>query len=259
MLLERACGRGRTWLIAHGSDPADNVAAREFERLSARRREGEPIAYLIGEREFHGVRLRVDPAVLIPRPETEVLVDEAIRRLPPSGRLLDLGTGSGAIAVAVAAARPDVSITATDRSAAALERARENGVRCLPAGRAGGAPLWLEGDWWGALRPDSPAFDLVVSNPPYIAEGDPHLSRGDLRFEPVTALVGGPDGLRAITAILSGAVGHLRPGGRVLIEHGFEQGEAVRSLAASFGLDQVHTLQDAGGRERVTAGRNPAV
>ena len=196
--------------------------------------------------------------MLIPRADTELLVDLAIRLAPDGARALDLGTGSGAIAVAVAAARPDLRIVATDLSQAALAVAAGNAEACLDAGRPGGPLRWLKGSWWAALPSGEPPFDLIASNPPYIAEGDPHLARGDLRHEPAQALASGADGLDAIREIAAGARGHLAPGGWLLVEHGFDQGPAVRALFEAAGLRQTATHRDAEGRDRVTAGRCPS-
>lgn len=259
-LLEHASGHGRSWLIAHGDEPAPAAVADCFETLATRRRAGEPLAYLTGWRAFHGLRLRVSPAVLIPRADTEVLVEQAVRRAPPGGRVLELGTGSGAIAIAVAALRPDLSICATDLSAAALAVAQGNAAHCLPgagADRAGGPLRWLVGDWWAALPAGEPPFDLIVSNPPYIASDDPHLGQGDLRHEPEQALVSGSDGLTALKVIAAGAPAHLKPGGWLLVEHGHEQGPAVRQLLGEAGLSGITTLPDAEHRDRITCGRRP--
>lgn len=258
-LLEEVSGHGRSWLIAHGDEAAPAEASGRFRELARRRREGEPLAYLLGFREFHGLRLRVSPAVLIPRADTELLVDLAIRLAPPDGRMLDLGTGSGAIAVAVAAARPDLRIVATDLSQGALAIAAGNAEACLDAGRPGGPLRWLAGSWWAALPAGEPPFDLIASNPPYIAEGDPHLARGDLRHEPAQALASGADGLAAIREIAAGARDRLAPGGWLLVEHGFEQGPAARALFEAAGLGRVASHRDAEARERVTAGRCPCV
>jgi release factor glutamine methyltransferase len=159
----------------------------------------------------------------------------------------------------VAAARPDAVVVGTDLGETALQRARDNALRNLPAERAGGSPRWLQGHWWSALPPTEASFDLIVSNPPYIRDDDPHLEQGDLRFEPLQALASGPEGLDAITEIVSGAREYLRAGGWLLVEHGFDQGQAVRSLVAATGFTGPQTLLDAEGRERVTIGRNPGV
>lgn len=267
-LAERASGRSRAWLIAHGDEPAAREALAVFEALSARRRAGEPLAYLLGEREFRGRRFMVSPAVLVPRPETERLVEAALERLPPvaasgSGspshdaarrpRVLDLGTGSGAIAVTLALERPDLEVIATDASAEALALARANAVALGAAGNV----RFAAGDWWAALPDGAPRFELIVSNPPYVADGDPHLLDPALRHEPRAALAAGARGLDAIDAIVAAAPRHLAPGGWLLIEHGHDQGAAVRERLARAGLREVATLRDLQGLERIGSGRAP--
>ena len=255
-LAERASGRSRAWLIAHGDEAAAPAEAEAFATLAARRRAGEPLAYLLGWREFRGRRFAVSPSVLVPRPETEGLVEAALARLRPAGaapRVLDLGTGSGAIAVSIALERPDAAVTATDASADALAVARAN------AAALGAPPIDFRlGDWWAALPGDAAPFDLVVSNPPYVAAADPHLLDGSLRHEPQAALAAGPDGLDAIGAIVAGAAARLVPGGWLLLEHGHDQGAAVRARLASAGFGEVATLPDLQGLERVGLGRRPA-
>jgi release factor glutamine methyltransferase len=254
-LAEHASGRPRAWLIAHGDAPAQDGAALAFEHLAARRRAGEPLAYLLGWREFHGRRFDVGPAVLVPRPETEGLVDATLERLAgvAAPRVLDLGTGSGAIAVTLALERADAIVLATDASAEALAVARANAAR-LGASRIGFAP----GDWWAALPADAPPFDAIVSNPPYIAEADPHLEDPALRHEPPAALASGPDGLDAIDTIVAGAPARLVPGGWLLLEHGRDQGPAVRARLARAGFEAVATLADLQGLDRVSLGRLPS-
>ena len=254
-LLEHASEKPRSWLIAHGDEAAPAAVAGRFRQLAGHRRAGEPIAYLTGWREFHGLRLRVSPDVLIPRADTETLVDLAIALAPPGARLLDLGTGSGAIAIAIAAARPDLAVTATDRSDAALAVARDNARSCL-AGQA--LPRLLAGDWWAALPAGEPPFELIVSNPPYIPDGDAHLVEGDLRAEPRQALASGEDGLDDLRRIVAGAPSRLTPGGHLLVEHGYDQGPAVRDLFQAAGFEAIATVVDAGQRDRVTHGRWPA-
>jgi release factor glutamine methyltransferase len=251
-LAEHASGRPRAWLIAHGDEPVEPGAAEAFAALAARRQAGEPLAYLLGWREFRGRRFAVSPAVLVPRPETECLVDAALARLPAgrAPRVLDLGTGSGAIAVSIELERPDAEVVATDASAEALAVARANAAS-LGAARV----AFRAGDWWGALPADTPPFDLVVSNPPYVADADPHLLDPALRREPRAALASGPDGLDAIDAIVAGAPSRLAPGGWLLLEHGRDQGAAVRARLAAAGFADVATLPDLQGLDRVGLGR----
>jgi release factor glutamine methyltransferase len=256
VLLERASGHRREWLIAHGDEAADAPAAGAFADLARRRRAGEPIAYLVGTREFLGRCFEVSPAVLIPRPETELLARLALERARPGASVVDLGTGSGAIAVSLVCERDDLRVAATDRSRDALAVARRNAER-LAAGALAAARLRLcAGSWWEAIGDDE-RFDLAVSNPPYVELGDPHLRQGDLRFEPQQALVSGADGLAALREIVEGAPRHLNPGAWLLLEHGFGQAAAVRALLAAAGLRDVETAPDAAGHDRVTLGCMP--
>ena len=251
LLLRHALGVSEAWLVAHADDPVDTPQAAAFHELVARRAAGEPVAYLIGTRGFHALELEVTPEVLIPRPETELLVDCALQRIPldAESAIADLGTGSGAIALAIAKARPHARVLATDASTAALAVARAN------AERLGIDNVALaQGDWCAALGEER--FDLIVSNPPYIATGDPHLQRGDLRFEPPAALASSVDGLDAIRVIVRDARVHLREGGWLLLEHGFEQGAAVRALLSAQGHVDVATVRDLEGRERVSVARS---
>ena len=238
------------WLFAHGSDPLEVRHAEVFEAFVTRREAGEPVAYLTGRQGFHALELEVAPGVLIPRPETELLVELALERISQDYAtcVADLGTGSGAIALAIASERPRSSVVAVDASADALRVARSNAQRL----RLGNVSFH-EGDWWVPLAGER--FDVVASNPPYIAEGDPHLSEGDLRFEPVLALSSGADGLDAIREIINGAPSHLTDGGWLLFEHGWEQGAAVRALLESAGFVAVTTHRDLEDRDRVTLGR----
>lgn len=252
-LMSLASGRPREWLIAHGPDLVEPALRERFEALVLRRHEGEPIAYLAGVREFHGHRFEVGPAVLIPRPETEQLVDLVIDQASPGAWVLDLGTGSGAIAVSVARARPDLHMTATDRSPESLAVARRNAQTLLGEAQASRI-AWHEGDWWSAL-PAGAAFDVIVSNPPYIAQTDPHLAQGDLRFEPHGALAAGADGLADLRTLVAGAPQYLRPGGLLALEHGWDQGAAVRGLMRAAGFVALATLRDAQQHERITLGR----
>lgn len=252
-LLAYALGRSRTWLFAHAGDAVDEADAARFLDLVRQREAGRPVAYLVGSQGFWTLDLAVTEATLVPRPETELLVELALARLPvgESARVADLGTGSGAIALALAKERPLAAVVATDASKAALAVAVGN------AERNGIDTVWFRrGDWCEALGKER--FDLVASNPPYIAEGDPHLAQGDLRFEPASALSSGVDGLDAIRAIIGAAPRHLVPGGWLLLEHGWDQGAAVRALLVDAGFVEVETARDLEGRDRVGLGRRPA-
>ncbi|UPG85024.1 peptide chain release factor N(5)-glutamine methyltransferase [Luteibacter aegosomatis] len=247
-LLAHALGVNRAWFFAHGDDvPASDAQAR-FDALVKRRAAGEPVAYIVERRDFWSLSLEVTPATLIPRPETERLVELALERLPRGGRVLDLGTGSGAIALAVAKERPDASVHAVDASEPALEVARRN------ARRLGLDVVFHHGDWFAPVAGER--FDMVVSNPPYIEEGDMHLSRGDLRFEPLSALASGADGLDDIRRIVGDALPHLSPGGWLLFEHGWNQGEAVRRLFDVTRWSDVFTATDLEERDRVSGARS---
>jgi len=257
LLLAHVLGVRRTWLIAHDDAPIDPLQRERFAAASVRLADGEPLAYVTGEREFHGLSLKVTPAVLVPRPDTETLVDWALERLgsrtPGEGpaaapRVLDLGTGSGAIALALKHRHPAAQVTAVDRDPAALAVALRN------AGRLGLDVEWLAGNWFEPVAGRS--FDLVVSNPPYIADGDPHLAA--LQHEPRGALVAGHDGLADLARIAAAAGAHLLPGGWLMLEHGWEQGAAVQELLARHGFDQLETRHDLENRPRCTAGRRIA-
>jgi release factor glutamine methyltransferase len=251
ILLCHALDKPRAWLIAHDRDILDAAQANTFTALLERRLAGEPIAYITGEREFYGLSFKVTSAVLIPRPETELLVELALARLPENRplRVLDLGSGSGAIAISIARLRPHAAVTAVDVSAAALEVAREN-ARRLDAPNV----HFMRGAWFVPLPPQD-KFDLIVSNPPYVAECDPHLALGDVRFEPVTALASGKDGLDDIRAIVAGAPSHLAPGGWLLFEHGYDQAEVCSALLRQAGFSEVAGFDDLAGITRVTLGR----
>ena len=250
LLLVHVLGRSHAWLYAHGTDVLAPGDEARFAELVARRVAGEPVAYLTGRRGFWSLDLQVGPGTLIPRPETELLVELALERLPADVpvRVADLGTGSGAIALAIASERPAARVVATDASAAALEVARAN------AGALGLSRVeFRHGDWFAPLAGER--YDLVASNPPYIADGDPHLGQGDLRHEPASALASGPDGLADLRALVGAAPVHLQPGGWLLLEHGHDQGAAVRVLLHEAAFGEVATAVDLEGRERVSLGR----
>ena len=249
ILLCEATGLSRVQLITQGDRALTPDEASRLDDLVARRLRGEPIAYIVGRREFFGLDFQVGPAVLIPRPDTELIVDLSLERLPENApRLLDMGTGSGAIAVAVAHTRPDADVTALDVSPDALAVAQANAV-------ANGARVrFLESSWFDALAAGE-TFDVIASNPPYIAAGDEHLVQGDLRFEPAGALTDHADGLSALRIIIAGSPRHLAPGGWLLLEHGYDQAAAVRALLVDAGFTDVQSWRDLAGIERVSGGR----
>jgi release factor glutamine methyltransferase len=251
ILLCHATGLSRVQLITRAEQPLDAAQAAQLNALVARRLAGEPIAYIVGKREFFGLDFAVSEAVLIPRPDTELIVELALERLPAQGRLLDMGTGSGAIAVAVAHSRPDAQVTALDVSEAALAVARQN------AAGNGARVRFLQSDWFSALAAGE-TFELIASNPPYIAAGDEHLSQGDLRFEPSGALTDFADGLSALRTIVDGSPTHLIAGGWLLMEHGYDQAAAVRALLDQGGYTEVQSWRDLAGIERVSGGRRAA-
>jgi release factor glutamine methyltransferase len=239
-------GATRGWLLAHDDAELDDAAVARFRALAARRREGVPVALLLGRQAFWSLDLALGPDTLVPRPETERLVELALERIAPDASVdvLDLGTGSGAVALAIAAERPLARVTAVDVAPGALEVARANAARLE-------LPLRLRaGDWFAAVPGER--FDLVVSNPPYLAEDDPHLPA--LRHEPRLALVSGADGFDAIARIVAGAGAALRPGGALLFEHGRDQGEGARARLREAGFADVATWQDLEGRDRVSGG-----
>jgi release factor glutamine methyltransferase len=247
ILVSHALGLSRIHLITRSEHP---LTANEAEALRAvlhRRIHGEPVAYITGEREFYGLAFAVTPDVLIPRPETELLVELALERLEPGNNVLDLGTGSGAIPVALAHARPDLNVTAVDISEAALAVAECN------ARRHHANIVFARSDWYSALP--GKTFDMIVANPPYIVEGDRHLSEGDLRFEPIDALTDHADGLSALRTIINGATQHLSCNGWLLLEHGYDQAEAVRRLLSLQGFSAVRSWKDLAGIERISGGR----
>ncbi len=254
ILLGAALGKPRSWLLAHPEQQVLDCAATDrFEAQVTRRAHGEPIAYILGEKEFWSLTLLVEPAVLIPRPETELVVERALAHLPADSRaaVLDLAAGSGAIVLAIARERPGCRVIGTDKSADAVSLAIRNAVR-----------LGLErvefhvGSWFEPVQHD--VFDLIASNPPYIAEGDSRVEPGVRRFEPHGALFSGPTGVEALSEITAGAPRHLRPGGWFIVEHGDTQGEAVRGLMRAQGFVEVTTHRDLAGRDRCSEGRRPS-
>lgn len=250
MLLSHVLGCDAAHLIAHSDDPLTAEQHAAYCKLVERRAAGEPVAYLTGEREFFGHRFSVSPAVLIPRPETEGLVERALEHVAPDRvvDVLDLGTGSGCIAISIALARPRARVRAVDCSPEALALARKN------AARLGASNVRLSSsDWFSALAGET--FDTIVANPPYVATGDPHLAEGDLRFEPGCALSAGVHGLDALRHIVAEAPAHLAADGWMLVEHGFDQAVAVRGLMQAAGFTAISSAKDLAGIERVTAGR----
>ncbi|WP_312154247.1 peptide chain release factor N(5)-glutamine methyltransferase [Lelliottia nimipressuralis] len=251
ILLEHVTGKARTYLLAFGETLLTPEQEAQLAALLARRKTGEPVAHLTGEREFWSLPLYVSAATLIPRPDTECLVEQALARLPDGPcRILDLGTGTGAIALALASERPDCQITAVDVMPDAVALAQRN------LARLGFSNVQInQSSWFSALAQHT--FEMIVSNPPYIDEHDPHLSQGDVRFEPLTALVAANDGLADIEHIITTAREHLVPGGWLLLEHGWTQGAAVRALFSAAGYASVETCRDYGGNERLTLGKKP--
>ncbi len=243
ILLAHALKCTRVQLVIRSKDALTPQQVTEVSELFMRRMQGEPIAYLTGEREFHGLRFEVTPDVLIPRPETELLVELAMEKLPKGGSVIDLGTGSGAVSVTLAHERRDAKISATDVSEAVLAVARRN------AAHHGVSLRFIHSDWYAKV---DGTFDVIVSNPPYIAAGDPHLTQGDLRFEPRSALTDDANGMMHIGAIIDGAAKHLKQGGWLLLEHGYDQAAAVRALLTRAGWQQVQSWQDLSGIERVS-------
>jgi release factor glutamine methyltransferase len=254
LLLQHLLNVNRAWLIAHQKDTLEANIHKAFRALINRRINGEPIAYILGYREFYGLKLKVTPDTLIPRPDTETLVEAALEKIEPDLPLniCDLGTGTGAIALAIAKNRSHAQVTAVDFSDKALEVARQNAqdlsiLNCQ----------FLQSDWLSALKLNgqNQKFDVIVSNPPYIEADDAHLSQGDLRFEPLSALASGKDGLDDIRTIISQAKNHLKPSGWLMLEHGYNQADSVSNLLKTAGFSEVSNARDLAGIQRVTSGR----
>lgn len=252
LLLQQVLNVNRSWLIAHESDVLDAELNGFLQALILRRLKGEPMAYILGVQEFYGLSLKVTPDTLIPRPDTETLVEATLNKISENAPndILDLGTGSGAIALAIAAHRPNASITAVDFSEAALEVAKQNAQNLNITNVE-----FLQSDWFSAL--DYQRFDVIVSNPPYIEVDDIHLSA--LTFEPQTALVAGADGLDDIRKIINDALVYLKPQGWLMFEHGYNQASLVQDLLADVGFVNIETIQDLGGNDRVTLAKNPLI
>jgi release factor glutamine methyltransferase len=252
VLMQQVLDANHAYLIVHSDQVLATGQVTKFRQFVERRAAGEPVAYITGKREFYGMAFEVTPSVLIPRPETELLVDLALERIPASraARILDLGTGSGAVAIAIAKHRRLAHVTAVDISpdAAAIARAnmRRHEVDNLSI---------VEGDWFGGVAGE--IFDLIVANPPYVARADPHLSQGDLRFEPPIALSGGEDGLDCLRQIIAAASAHLVEGGSLLVEHGYDQAEICRELLGIAGYGSVFSHPDLAGIMRVSGGILP--
>ncbi|WP_239236731.1 peptide chain release factor N(5)-glutamine methyltransferase [Candidatus Nitrotoga sp. BS] len=249
-LLQQVLDVPRAWLLAHSEHCLNETEQTYYHELLQRRLRGEPVAYLLGEREFFGLKFKVTPATLIPRPETELLVELVLPRISQEGlcRVLDLGTGSGAIALALAHARPDIEVLGSDASATALTVAQANAQQLAISNVA-----FIHSDWFEAFTVQK--FNIIVSNPPYIAAGDPHLTQADVRFEPISALVSGSDGLHDIRHIVVHAPNYLEAGGWLLLEHGYDQAAQVRNLLRQAGFDAVFSACDLAGIERVSGGR----
>jgi release factor glutamine methyltransferase len=249
ILLARCWRKTRSQLLIATDEPVPAQVAAEFTRLCQRRADGVPVAYLLGTREFWSMEFAVTPAVLVPRPETELLVARVLELVTaPAASIADLGTGSGAIAIALSHERPDWRILGTDVSPEALAVARDNGARL-----ADGRVEWAQGDWLAAI--EGRRFDALVSNPPYIAADDPVLTQDGLRHEPRGALTPGDDGTGALATLINGAPGHLRPGGWLVVEHGATQAAKLRSMLVARGFSHVTSHRDLAGRERVTEGK----
>ena len=252
LLLQHSLGVNHAWLIANMHNELTDAQLESFDKLLSRRLNGEPVAYILGTREFYGLLIKTTSATLIPRPDTETLVEAALDKLPTNQNLkvLDLGTGTGAIALAIGKSRPHADVTAVDFSHEALSVAQENAQNLQITN-----VRFLQSDWFSSLQGEK--FDVIVSNPPYIAEDDTHLTQGDLRFEPLTALASGNDGLDDIRRIIQAAPSHLNRNGWLMLEHGYDQAEKVGELLTLHGFEQVSHVPDLSGTLRVTLGRMP--
>ena len=249
LLCQQVLNVNRAWLISHESDALEANQQDGFEALLQRRLNGEPMAYILGSRDFYGLQLKTTPATLIPRPDTETLVEAALAKIPQNASLniLDLGTGTGAVALAIASQRPQTKVIAVDASLEALKVATEN-AQSLNLSNV----RLIESNWFSALG--SEKFDVIVSNPPYIAKDDEHLKQGDLRFEPLSALASGVDGLDDIRKIIQDAPDYLNPNGWLMLEHGYNQADAVAGLLNARGFSKVAHAKDIAGTLRVTFG-----
>jgi release factor glutamine methyltransferase len=254
LLLQNVLNVNRAWLLAHESDTLQDKIKTDYEALLARRLIGEPIAYIFGYREFFGLNLIVTPDTLIPRPDTETLVETALDKIPLETpfTVLDLGTGTGAVALAIAQNRPEAQVTAIDASSGALDIAKRNSNQ-LDLTQVD----FRLSNWFSALEGER--FNLIVSNPPYIEQHDIHLTQGDLRFEPMSALASGTDGLDDIRQIVDNCLLHLHPQGWLMLEHGYNQAHLVTDLMAQSGLIDITTIKDLGAKDRVTIGKNPLI
>ena len=254
VLLAHCLNKTRTWLVTWPDKTLEQNQQDAFRQRLERRLKGEPVAHITGEREFWSLPLKVNRHTLIPRPDTELMIEVLLAAYPQDRdiRMLDLGTGSGAIALAMASEKPEWAITATDRSADALQIARENAEQ-LSIDNV----RLLQGSWFDAIEQDATAFDIIASNPPYIAEADPHLEQGDVRFEPRSALTSGDDGLDDIRLISQGAMHYLKSGGRLIVEHGFDQEAGVCDVFSRAGYQSITQYRDLAGNPRLTSGIKP--
>ena len=253
MLVSHVLKRGSAWLAGHDDEAPSPEERQRIETLALRRATGEPMAYLLGEREFFGRTFRCSPAALIPRPETEHLVERVLTlvKISATVAILDVGTGTGCIAITLALERPNAQVTALDVSPDALELARENAEN-----HSADNVEFIQSNWFSAVAADA-KFDVIVSNPPYIVAGDAHLTQGDLRFEPTVALADAVDGLESYRQLARGAMTRLKAGGWLVVEHGYDQGASVPTLVAANGFTEVSTYRDLAGHPRVTAARKP--